>query len=80
VQGPQACPGFASAAAPVFVVSLMFELVLQFPIVCGLLQGQAGVVLELPHQKAQGFLVLIALIWLFLEYARKVFGEIPVGT
>jgi hypothetical protein len=64
----------------VFVVSLIFELVLQFLIVSGLLQGQTGVVLELLDQKARGFLVLIALIRLFLEHARKVFGEIPVRT
>jgi hypothetical protein len=39
-----------------------------------------SIILELPVQKAQGFLVLIALKWLFLEHTRKVFGEIPVRT
>jgi hypothetical protein len=32
-----------------------------FLIGCGLLQGEAGVILELPNQKAQRFLVPIAL-------------------
>jgi hypothetical protein len=45
-----------------------------------LLQGEAGVVLELPDQKAQGFLVLIVLKQLFLEHACKVFSEMPVKT
>jgi hypothetical protein len=39
-----------------------------------------SIVLELSVQKAQGFPVLIALKRLFLEHARKVFGEIPVRT
>jgi hypothetical protein len=43
-----------------------------------LLQGEAGVVLELPDQKAQGFLVLIALKRLFSEHAHKIFGEMLV--
>jgi hypothetical protein len=42
------------------------------------LQGKAGVVLELPDQKAQGFLVPIALKQLFPEHVHKVFGQIPV--
>jgi hypothetical protein len=46
--------------------------------VCELLQGEAGVVLELPDQKAQGFLVLIALKRLFSEHAHKIFGEMLV--
>jgi hypothetical protein len=46
--------------------------------VCELLQGEAGVVLELPDQKVQGFLVSIALNRLFFKHAHKVFGEIPV--
>jgi hypothetical protein len=45
----------------------------------GLLQGQAGVILKLPDQKAQGFLVSIALKRLFPEYAHKLFGEMTVG-
>jgi hypothetical protein len=45
-----------------------------------LLQGEASVVLELPDQKAQVFLVPIAVTWWFSEYARKVFGEIVVRT
>jgi hypothetical protein len=46
--------------------------------VCELLQGEAGVVLELPDQKAQGFLVLIAFKRLFSEHAHKIFGEMLV--
>jgi hypothetical protein len=46
--------------------------------VLGLLQDVPGIILELPDQKARGFLVLIALKWLFLEHARKVFDEMPV--
>jgi hypothetical protein len=51
-----------------------------FLIDCGLLQVKPGCVLELPDQKARGFLVLIALNRLFLEHAHKVFGEMPVRT
>jgi hypothetical protein len=52
---------------------------------CGLLVWilvgpRPGIVLELPIQKARGFLVLIALKWLFLDHAHKVFDEIPVRT
>jgi hypothetical protein len=39
-----------------------------------------GCVLELSDQKARGFLVLIALKWLFLEHVYKVFGEIHMRT
>jgi hypothetical protein len=45
----------------------------------GLLQREIGVVLELPVQKAQYFIVLIALTRLFLEHVRKLFSEIPVN-
>jgi hypothetical protein len=45
-------PGFASATFLVFFMSLIFYSVLQFLIVCGLLQGEASVVLELSDQKA----------------------------
>jgi hypothetical protein len=37
---------------------------------------EAGLVLESPDQKTLVFLVLGALLWCFLEHARKVFGEI----
>jgi hypothetical protein len=37
-------------------------------------------VLELSDQKARGFLVLIALKWLFPEHVLKVFSEISVRT
>jgi hypothetical protein len=37
-------------------------------------------ILELPEQKAQGFLVLIALKWLFSEHVCKVFSEMPMRT
>jgi hypothetical protein len=39
-----------------------------------------GHVLELPKQKARGFLVLIVLRRLFPKHAYKVFDEIPVKT
>jgi hypothetical protein len=42
------------------------------------LQVEVGVIFELSDQKARGFLVLIALTWLFSEYTHKVFGEIFV--
>jgi hypothetical protein len=51
-----------------------------FPIDCGLLQVKPGCVLELPDQKARGFLVLIALKRLFLEHGHKLFGEMSVRT
>jgi hypothetical protein len=40
----------------------------------------AGFVLKLPNQKAQVFLVLIALMQWFFEHAHKVFGEMPMRT
>jgi hypothetical protein len=43
-------------------------------------QGEAGVVLELPDQKVRGFLVLIALNRLFPEHTRNVFGEMTMKT
>jgi hypothetical protein len=49
-------------------------------VACGLLQGEAGIIVELPDQKARGFLVQIALTQWFLEHAHKVFGEMPVRT
>jgi hypothetical protein len=49
-------------------------------VVCESLQEQAGVILELPDQKARGFLVLIAFKRLFSEHAHKMFGEMPVRT
>jgi hypothetical protein len=39
-----------------------------------------GIVLELPDQKARGFLILISLKRLFFEHARKIFGEMFVRT
>jgi hypothetical protein len=38
-----------------------------------------GDTLELPDQKARGFLVSIALKQLFPEHAYKIFGEMSVG-
>jgi hypothetical protein len=38
-----------------------------------------GITLEPPDQRTQGFLVLIALNWLFLKHGRKVFSEISVS-
>jgi predicted Na+-dependent transporter len=49
-------------------------------IVCGLLQGEAGIVFETSDQKTQGFLVLITLKWLFFKHTHKLFGEMPVRT
>jgi hypothetical protein len=49
-------------------------------ILSGLLQGEADIILELPDQKAQGFLVPIDLKRLFPKHTRKVLGEIPVRT
>jgi hypothetical protein len=43
-----------------------------------LLWGEVGVVLNLSDQKAQGFLVLIALKRLLPEHARKVLDEMIV--
>jgi hypothetical protein len=39
-----------------------------------------GNILELPDHKARGFLVSIALNWLLLKHAHKVFSEMPVRT
>jgi hypothetical protein len=44
--------------------------------VCESLQGEAGIALESPDQKTQGFVVRIALPRWFLERAHEVFGEI----
>jgi hypothetical protein len=41
---------------------------------------EAGIVLELPDQKARGFRVPIALKRLIPEHACKVFGEMPMRT
>jgi hypothetical protein len=38
------------------------------------------VILDLSDQKAQDFLVLIVLKWLFPEHVHKVFSEMPVST
>jgi hypothetical protein len=46
----------------------------------GLLQDKAGVILDLPDQKARCFLVLIVFKWLLLEHTRKVFGEMTKMT
>jgi hypothetical protein len=43
-----------------------------------LLQGEAGIILELPDRKARGFIVLIAFKRLFPERAHQVFGEMSV--
>jgi hypothetical protein len=42
------------------------------------LQEEAGVILQLPDRKAQGFLVLISFKRLFSEYVHQLFGEMPV--
>jgi hypothetical protein len=50
-------------------------------VVIGLLQELISVIfLCYRIKKTRGFLVLIALKWLFSEHVRKVFGEIPVRT
>jgi hypothetical protein len=43
-----------------------------------LLQGEAGIILELLDRKARGFLVSIALKRLFSKRVHQVFGEIAV--
>jgi hypothetical protein len=43
-----------------------------------ILVGEAGIVLELPDQKAQVFSVLIVFTRWFAKYGRKVFDEMPV--
>jgi hypothetical protein len=48
--------------------------------VCELLQELSRSTLELPDQKAQGFLVLIVFNRLFPEHVHKVFGKMPVRT
>jgi hypothetical protein len=40
--------------------------------------SKPGIILELQDQKAQGFLGLIALKWLFFEHANKLFSEMSV--
>jgi hypothetical protein len=47
---------------------------------CECWQGEARCCLELSEQKVRGFLVLIAHKRLFLEHARKMFGEMSVMT
>jgi hypothetical protein len=49
-------------------------------IVPGSLQVKVDCVLELPDQKARVVLVLITLTQWFVEYTRKVFGEMPMRT
>jgi hypothetical protein len=46
------------------VINLSFVSLIDFKlsVVCESLQGEAGVVLELPDQKAQGFVVQIAVL------------------
>jgi hypothetical protein len=45
-------------------------------LLCGLLQVKSGYVLELSDQKAQCFLVLIALKW-FLPASIHIFAVVP---
>jgi hypothetical protein len=75
------CPpdsGSASSGSLVLLDLCRRPLILSYPFWCGLLQGESGVVLELPDQKAQVFLVLIALTGRFSKHARKVFDEMPM--
>jgi hypothetical protein len=77
------CPpdfGSASSGSSVLLDLYHRSSILSYPFWCGLLQGEAGVVLELPDQKARVFLVLIALTRRFPEHARKLFDEMPVRT
>jgi hypothetical protein len=55
-------------------------LILSYLFCCELLQGEVGIVLELPDQNARVFLVPVALKRWFSIHARKVFGEMPVRT
>jgi hypothetical protein len=47
---------------------------------CGLLQGEAGIILESPDQKNQVFLVYIEFTSRSLVRSHKVFGEMSVRT
>jgi hypothetical protein len=47
-------------------------------IVCGLLQGEVGIVLESPDKKTRVFLIQMKLTPRSLIHAYKVFGEIPM--
>jgi hypothetical protein len=62
------------------VLSLPCSGVAQAKLIPRLLQGEAGVVLELLDQKARGLLVLIILSGWFFERARKLFDEMPKRT
>jgi hypothetical protein len=67
---------FANRCRPESAPSQFFDLCLLCVwIVAG---THPGLTLELPDQKAQGFLDSIVLKWLFPEHARKVFGEMHV--
>jgi hypothetical protein len=57
------------------------SLILIFPsdsVVWIVAETHPGLTLELPIQKARGFLVSVALSWWFLDNTHKLFGEIPV--
>jgi hypothetical protein len=59
------CPldfGSASSGSSVLLDLCHRSSILSYPFWCGLLQGEGGVVLELPDQKAFVFLVVIALM------------------
>jgi hypothetical protein len=43
------------------------------------MQGEAGVILELPDRKARDFIVQISLSRCFSEYTHQVFGEMSVS-
>jgi hypothetical protein len=47
---------------------------------CELLQGEVGIVLELPNQKARVFSVPIAVTRWFPKHVRRVLGEMSVRT
>jgi hypothetical protein len=47
---------------------------------CELLQGEVGIVLELPDQKARVFSVPIAVTRWFPKHVRRVLGEMSVRT
>jgi hypothetical protein len=45
---------------------------------CGLLQGEAGILIELLDWKTRGLVFQIALLWWFPERAHQIFGEMSV--
>jgi hypothetical protein len=69
-----------SRTAELVVVVSIDSSVLSLPIVCGLLLGKVGIILESSDQKYQSFLVSITFKQLFFEHVHNVLGEMSVRT